>query len=330
MSTLAMPFSSGWALAFKWLISLGLLVLVLAYVPLAQIGAELVRARLLWAVTGIGLLVMMRLVSAFRMRIITRRQGMTLSVTEIMKINFVTGFFGLFLPGYIAAGAMRWHMLSSKDKKRVEALTSVAFDRVNDTIVLLLVGGASLSVAAADTVPAGLPWILGGVLAALVMVYVLLLNARTTNWLQQLVALSHLDRWPWFRRQFTRLTESMTRFHAFSLQARVGLWGLSLLFHILGTLAFYLIAHAVRLDLGLADIAWIRACLHLLFLLPLSVAGIGVRESALVILLAPFGIASAQAVAFAFLLLSGQLVLAGIGGLLAPGVLAGPRAARSG
>jgi hypothetical protein len=79
----------------------------------------------------------------------------------------------------------------------------------------------------------------------------------------------------------------------------------------------------------LLDVAWLRAILHLLFLLPLSVSGIGVRETALVILLAPFGISSAQAVAYAFLLMSAQLILAGIGSLLAPGVLARAQSART-
>ena len=330
MSGVAGRFNSGWGLVFKWVISLGLLALVLAYVPLAEIGVELAKANFLMVAGGIGLLIVMRLVSAVRMRIITRRQGMTLSITEILKINFVTGFFGLFLPGYIAAGAMRWHMLSGKDRKRLEALTSVAFDRVNDMIVMLLIGGLSLATAAVETVPPGLPWILGGALGALIVLYLLLLNSRTTHWSQRIVVLLGLTRWTWFYRLFTRLTVSMARFHSLSAGVRIRVWGLSLLFHVLGTLAFYLIASSLELNLSLLDVAWLRAVLSLLFMLPLSVSGIGVRETALVVLLAPFGISSAQAVAYSFLMMSAQLVLAGIGGLLAPGVLAASQPARSG
>jgi hypothetical protein len=219
-------------------------------------------------------------------------------------------------------------MLSGKDRKRVEALTSVAFDRVNDTIILLLIGGLSLATAAADTVPPGLPWILGSVLGGLIVLYLLLLNSWTTHWSQRIVELLGLTRWTWFYRLFTRLMASMTRFHSLPVSVRIGVWGLSLLFHVMGTLAFYLMAASVGLDLSLLDVAWLRTTLHLLFMLPLSVSGIGVRETALVILLAPFGISSAHAVAYAFLLMSAQLAIAGIGGLLAPGVLAGLQAAR--
>ena len=49
----------------------------------------------------------------------------------------------------------------------------------------------------------------------------------------------------------------------------------------------------------------------------ISIAGIGVRDSALIVLLAPFGVSAAEAVAISFVLLSRQIVLGVIGGLLA-------------
>jgi hypothetical protein len=88
----------------------------------------------------------------------------------------------------------------------------------------------------------------------------------------------------------------------------------------LGTLVFVLLSGAIDLGLSFADCAWLRALLHLLFLLPLSVSGIGVREGALVALLLPLGYSSVQAVAYSFLLMAGLLLMAGIGGLLAPGM----------
>ena len=108
------------------------------------------------------------------------------------------------------------------------------------------------------------------------------------------------------------------------------LWGLSLLYHALGTLVYFLLAGAIDLGLSFIDCAWLRALLYLLFLLPLSVSGIGVRESALVVLLLPLGISSVQAVAYAFLLMAGLLLMAGIGGLLAPGIYVKPGKAASG
>jgi len=102
---------------FKCSLSVSLLALVLWYVPLLEIGGELAHAKPAWIISAFGLFLVMRMISAYRMRLITRRQEMSLSTFEIFKIGLVTSFFGLFLPGNIAGGAIRWHMLSSKDKK---------------------------------------------------------------------------------------------------------------------------------------------------------------------------------------------------------------------
>jgi hypothetical protein len=215
----------------------------------------------------------------------------------------------------------------SKGNKGVEALASVAFDRVNDTIVLMSFGCIGMLVGSAASVPPGVPWILTGTLASLLVVYAMLLNEWTTRLTMQVAEALGLHRWAWLHGQITRLIDSMHRFRQFSMRIRLQLLGLSLLSHTLGTLVYFLLANALDLGLTFAACGWLRAVLHLLFLLPLTVSGIGVRESALIVLLAPLGVSSAQAVAFAFLLTLGLLLIAGLGGLLAPGMYIAPRKA---
>ena len=314
----------------KWVLSLLLLTLVLAYVPLDDVARELAKANPLWVACAMGLYFGMRFTSAFRMRIITRHQDMSLSTLDIFKIGLVTTFFGLFLPGYIAGGAIRWHMLSRKDKKGVEAIASVAFDRVNDTIVLMLLGCVSLVASTPPLVSPLVPWVLAGTLIGLLVLYAVLLNPWTTRLFVKVAGVLGLYQRPWFNRLFTRLTDSMARFHQLPGSVRVQLWVLSFFYHVQGTLAFVLFSGAIDLGLSFADCAWLRALLHLLLILPLSVSGIGVREGMLLMLLVPFGITSAQAVAYSFLLMASLLLMAAIGGLLAPGMYIEPGKGASG
>jgi len=312
--------------SLKWLLSASLLALVLWRVPLDEIGNNLARARPGWIISAFALFPAIHVPSAYRMRLITQLQGMSLSTFEIFKISLVTSFFGLFLPGYIAGGAIRWHMLS-KNNRGVEALASMAFDRVNDTIVLMSFGCVGMLVGSAASVPAGVLWILTGTLASLLVVYAMLRNEWTTRLTMRLAESVGLPRWAWLHGLIMRLIDSMHRFRQFSMRIRLQLLGLSLLSHALGTLVYFLLANALDLGLSYAACGWLRAVLHLLFLLPLTVSGIGVRESALILLLAPLGISSAQAVAFSFLLTLGLLLLAGLGALLAPGMYKTPRKA---
>jgi len=305
---------------YKWLLSAALLGLVLWFVPVRDIANELAAANPWWVIGGLALFVIMRLPSAYRMRLITQRQGMALSTLDLVKISLVTTFFGLLLPGQIAGGAVRWHLLSTRDRKGAEALASIAFDSVNNAMALMSLGLFGLLAASPASLPLIIPWIIGGVFAFLLLVYASLLNPRTTGLVVYLAKRLGLERWPWLHRKIARLIESVQRFHQIPVPIQICLFGLSLVFHLLGVLSFMLLAGALDLDLSFGDCAWLRALLYLVIMLPLTVSGIGVRESALVVLLLPLGVTSVQAVALSALLMAGLLLTAGIGGLLAPGM----------
>lgn len=84
--------------------------------------------------------------------------------------------------------------------------------------------------------------------------------------------------------------------------------------HLLGILAYALVAAALGLELGLLDLGWIRTAAALITILPVSVAGLGVREGALVLLLAPLGIEPAQALVFSLLVFAVTMLLFGLAG----------------
>ena len=67
---------------------------------------------------------------------------------------------------------------------------------------------------------------------------------------------------------------------------------------LLGVAAYALVAAALGLELSLVTVAWARSAALLLAILPVSVSGLGVREGAVVVLLAPYGIAAPDAMAF--------------------------------
>lgn len=77
----------------------------------------------------------------------------------------------------------------------------------------------------------------------------------------------------------------------------------------------YSFARALDLDLGFLTVAWMRVAVHAVMLLPISIAGLGVRESTLVLLAAPYGLTASEAVAWSFLMFAGTLLAALLGGL---------------
>jgi len=105
--------------------------------------------------------------------------------------------------------------------------------------------------------------------------------------------------------------------HYRGLPARTGLEiaGLALAEEGLGILAFVLFARAVNLAVPVVDLGWIRALVMIATTVPVSVAGLGVREGGLVLLLAPYGVVGADAVALSTLVFA-RSVLLGMAGAL--------------
>ena len=304
-----------WLLRFA--VSFGLLAYVLTLLPLGELGQALLNADVTDVLIAFFFMFAMRYANAFRMSLITSHQGMSLSAWEIFKIGLITVFYGLFLPGTIAGGPIRWYMLSRKDSKPVETLASMAFARLNDTTVMVGVGVIFAALATATTRQPAVILALAAVFAGLVAVYLAVLNTRVTKLSVAVLRAIGLYRFKRFASAFDKLVLSMERYHGLSAGLRLSVWGFSLLTHMFGAVSLYFSALAIGVELPFADCLWIRAVIQVLSMMPISISGIGVRDGALVVLLAPFGVTSAEAVAMSFILLFRLIVAGGIGGLLA-------------
>lgn len=83
--------------------------------------------------------------------------------------------------------------------------------------------------------------------------------------------------------------------------------------------------HALGLQVGWSAMMAFIPIVAIAQVLPLSVSGLGLREGTLVLLLAPLGVATGQAVAFGLLLYGMNMVVSLLG---APAFAVGTRPAR--
>ena len=91
---------------------------------------------------------------------------------------------------------------------------------------------------------------------------------------------------------------------------------LSVVAHLVGIIAYWLIARSLDMTLSLLTIAWIRSGMMLATLLPITIAGLGVREVTVLILLQQYGIDTDIAIAFSMLVFATTVLGIGLlGGL---------------
>ena len=129
---------------FSWLLKLsitsGILYYIFKTIPFSEVIKSIMSAKVGYIVIAMLIMALVIYVEAYGMKILTEKQGMALSTFQIIEINLVTRFYGLFLPGYLAGGAIRLYKLSQPENKWREALASITFNRLIGTIVLVIVG----------------------------------------------------------------------------------------------------------------------------------------------------------------------------------------------
>jgi hypothetical protein len=91
---------------------------------------------------------------------------------------------------------------------------------------------------------------------------------------------------------------------------------LSLLIHTIGIWRIGLAAQAVGIQQPILVLAWTYILMYIISLIPISIAGLGVREVSFVLLLSRYGVPEGQALGMSLLLFSVIVVIGLVGGLI--------------
>ena len=277
------------------------LLAVLAWrVDLALVARTLAGVCWWWWLGALLCYVASQVLSSLRWQALAAPLGFRRPLRDYVSLYFVGTFFNLLLPTSVGGDVARaWYLAGAG--KRWPAFLSVLADRLSGLFVLLL-----MAFGAALVVPQE-PWVrvaaLGaGAAAALGLVLFLLAplgNGGTEagrglrGKVRQVAAVLGL-----YRRS-PRLVLVAT--------------SLSALIQVANVVLVWMLGQGAGLPLPLDYCFVLMPLVALLTLLPISVGGLGVREGAVVLLLAPRGIAAGQAVTLSLLWFS-VFVAAGLAG----------------
>lgn len=283
----------------RFAVAAALLAWLFTRFPIHDVAGVLADADAGALVGGALLAVAGQVAASVRLTRIVRHHGFALTAVEACRVNFAAAFYGLTVPaGNLAGGAVRILRLGD-GTRRLPALAAVLADRIHATYGTVLAGVLFWFADPVAALPvAGLLLLAGAV--AVPLGYLLLrrgsaLAARLpANW-----------------------SRALGREAEVSPRETLAAVGITLAAQLLGWGA--VIAAAAALDLGVPvlTLGWVRSAVMVLVLLPVTVAGFGLREGALVALLAQYGVPGEQAVAFSLLVFAVTTLPNGaIGGML--------------
>jgi glycosyltransferase 2 family protein len=277
------------------------------FVPLTEVVGALARASLPWMLAGVALQFVVRAAATFRMRVVADNQGVALTHLQLYTILLVTQFYAMLLPGLLAGGAT-WAKYVQRGAGKAAAAAMVL---INRAVIVSVVVGVGLCAWVIERPGIQAPTagvVIAGVLGATVLVVVL-----------PPLPVPEKERAAYGTGLVGRLLNLGKRFLLFLRLSRAGkltVVASGIIESLLGASVFYCFALAVGVAVDPLAVLWVRAGITVALLLPITVAGLGVREASLVGFGALLGVAPALAVAWSFSILMGTIVVAGVGAVI--------------
>jgi uncharacterized membrane protein YbhN (UPF0104 family)/lauroyl/myristoyl acyltransferase len=313
----------------RLILGLGLLGWLLSTVRFAEVVAAIASA----APFLVGLAVLLSLaqvwISAARLKLLLDWRGLKASLAFITHVTFVANLYGLLLPGEAAATAVRWHRLTRLAGRGADVLAALVLTRLAFLVMLIAIGVGCAGIGAGDTAfQRAAFWILTALLAGLIGMTLLVVRSKLAARVGAWSPPASFWAWPW--RALGKLAVAVRSYRDLPLGRLAAILALALLENLMGLATFVLLAAALHLDVAALVLGWVRSLIQIATMLPVSVAGIGVRDGGLIVLLEPYGVTSTAALAFSFLLLARILLLAMVGAVLEAAGAAWSRKGQSG
>lgn len=295
---------------------------VLHKTPLRTIASALSAADLPLLLGGLALNFFARLAAAERTLVISRALGLSISRWQTIETLFISNFYALLSPGPVLSGVVTVYRYREHGASVSASFGALLASRAIECIVFVALGvGCLLADSRISLAAVHYPLALATAALAAAGIGVIY--------------------WWWSHKRWNRRSEANDGRHT-STGASIGTskgiaasWravrhevmrrGPGMAFQagipaavqvILSGAAVQLLARSVGIELPLLTSIWVTAAVYAVVLLPISVAGVGVREVTLTSALGLLGINASLAVALSILLLADPIINAFIGGFM--------------
>lgn len=267
-----------------------LIVLVLNYVDLTQTLETIASVKISYLLVSIFVLYLQTAMSSYKWKIILSIGDYALKFIYLFKTYLIGHFISLFLPSSIGGDIYRIAAIKRNISDFSASAAAVIFDRASGLYALLILA-ATGSFALVNTQLTY--WLVAIVLFAPVSVLVLA-HSRVTNSLGNSGsrALNSIGRIISSQRKFISSKKAIT------------IMAVSIIFQSTAILINYLYCQALSIDIPLTHLWAIIPLIYLTDMIPFSINGIGIRDSAFVFFFALLGYAAEDALAVSITLIS--------------------------
>ena len=304
--------SRSWRFAIKALISLALIGFLLNRTDLQTLGALFRSLRVPVFLASFLLYIVAQILSTLRWRCLLQAEKINLSVWRLISLYFEGMFFNLMLPTLIGGDVVRGYQVFHLTKQHEASLASILVERLSGYVALVTIACIALIVTREHLREPVVVWLTVTTAAGLVGIIAGLLSDRLQARFFKLLSHTGLAR---FHDTMHRQYEAMQRYwkHPRALLLAVGL---SLVLQTFVILIFYLISRSLNLSVPLGSFFLFVPLISMVSMLPISVAGLGIREGSAIYFFAKVGLDSASALSLSLLWFAVTALSSGLGGIV--------------
>lgn len=286
---------------------LGISAMLIAYLyTIVDFNATFVRIKSInlgFMLIALILLVTQVAASTLKWKLILRADGLSIPFLRLLKVYYIGNFFSLFLPSSFGGDLYRVYALGSDNQHYGKTTSSVLFDRLSGLLALLtiaLMGYVSLPGGKYDLV--------------LLMIYLLgigsfflLTSKRTIDKLQD-------SRIKLIRKSSVLITSFRTYRLDYRMLCQVLV--ISLIFQFMVVVINKIYALSLSIDVPFGELLVIIPLVYLTEVLPISINGIGIRDSAFVFFFMMIEHSKEEGLAMALTVLTMRYISGLMGGLV--------------
>ena len=235
---------------------------------------------------------------ALRLRILLKPTVLQFGLKRLVEVQFISRFYSLLLPSGIGISVARWFTVTKNKVGRRVFVVVTLIERMMLTLTLVLCAGIPLFFVKDEATQtfrsSALP-----VLLFLIAACILFFSVFLSPWVYK--KFSSFMRWVESKLSSELVVKALRIYEDCSLYLdRRELLPKAFMVHILylglSFVQFYLIFVALGLNMPFITILWISMMVRLLLILPLSLGGVGMRETGFAWLLTLYGIAPEKGV----------------------------------
>ena len=303
----------------KIAISAVFIAAVLHKVDLPAMLSALAATNIFYYGASFILLLLNSLVLAGKFRLLLVPSGIQRSLAALFRINLLCRFYAFFLTPAVGQGLVRWVATTRARNDRGRFITVMVLERASFLFVLcFVVLLLQLTLASPGTErlrPLMMPLALCG-LAATSVILIYLFAPRVNTAFNALIGrIPKLGALP-FARRIVR-PDHFVDFYLNRLSVLAACLAIALLWHFVYLLRVYLLATAIGIPLSFLQLGWMASIVLLLQMIPVTLNGIGLRESAYAFLFSLAALPAEKGVLLGLLFLTQMLIVAAMGGIVA-------------